>query len=782
MEKKRRRSLILTLALTLALCFIAAFTFLLFPATAPTVYAGANEDADAAMWSAIKGVEASINNGASVHTTQAYRIQFTTKINDNNMQTVNEMVNNAADERLDDFIFPIYKKYCTSFAILMFFDQSKIPALSEGMTGVTFGYDDYDTYYRAVLPNVLSISGEHIAIGGRKYYPAKKQYINTSEEYSAIQQGTVFDFNTGKEGKDTVWVPVLAIGGGYVTGPINDVTNDDKVNINAKLIHNPNAVRSVSGVSQAAYEDAFWEYEDEDDEEYIEIIQKTLLTNMGTPQKFEELTPNDSINNLIQTNPLNLHAVAGAELDGSGNIKWTCTVNTANFNVWKREIMDVEIRWLVREYKEGMSGDSLETNIRNALLIHVDKNPIANGENYVSSFTFKPADRKTIYIAIPYIRAVGIKPTSAGGLYVEYQGDETGPGGTYVICEQNDNARSIDMILGDDGEYTYNFIYLEEIEGTPFAEKKTKTITVTERINMDETSSKKLAGYIGQEDKVNSKGQIECLMSYINNWYIDQATADNYNIYAMYSFIPLTIVNESNGTEAILLSLIPFANIDGTNEYSKLITSLKDKEGKSYFERIDDVAVGDLYGYFYTYSYESESKDPNWQVDNEQYNGSIVYFTELERTEYKVGYVEIGTYGTIAGAVGGAIIGAIVGGPKGAVIGAFVGGAAVGVLSATTASLFGCEQDSETIYHHVEYGFLDCTNMLPSNYYDTEEEPELEIWETIALIAVAIFELYLILSINAKFKMPLIARLIVIAALIGLCVWGDIALYQFFLN
>ena len=781
MEKNRRRSLILTLALTLALCFIAAFTFLLFPASAPTVYAGANEEADAAMWSAIKGVEASISNGAQVHTSQAYTIKFTTEINNDNMQTVYDAVDDAADERLDDFFICPYKKYCASFAILMFFDQSKIPALSQTLSGVTFGYDDYDTYYHAVRPNVLTISGEHIAVAGKKYYPAKKQYISTSEEYSTTMQGTVYSFNAGKEGKDTVWVPVLVIGGGYVTGPINDFGNDDKVNINAKLIYNPNAVRSVSGVSQAAYEDAYWEYEDLDEEE-IDVVQKTLLTNMGTPQKFEELTTNDSIDNLIQTNPLNLHATAGAELDGNGNIRWSCTVNAANFNVWKSEMMSVEIRWLVREYKEGMSQDSFSENLLKAIQVYTDNNPTIDGENYVSTFSFAPVGRETIYIAIPYVRAVGLKPSSSDGVYIEYQGDENGPGGTYVVCEQNDNARSVNMLLEDDGEYTYNFVYLEELEDTPFAIKKTKTITSTERINMDKITSKELADIIEQEDKINSKGQIECLMSYINNWYIDQATADNYNIYAMYSFIPLTIVNESNGTDAILLSLIPFANIDGTNEYSKLITSLKDKEGKPYFERIDDVAVGDLYGYFYTYSYESESKDPNWQVDNEQYNGSIVYFTELERTEYKVGYVEIGTYGTIAGAVGGAIIGAIVGGPKGAVIGAFVGGAAVGVLSATTASLFGCEQDSETIYHHVEYGFLDCTNMLPSNYYDTEEEPELEIWENIALIAVAIFELYLILSINAKFKMPLIARLIVIAALIGLCVWGDIALYQFFLN
>jgi hypothetical protein len=77
--------------------------------------------------------------------------------------------------------------------------------------------------------------------------------------------------------------------------------------------------------------------------------------------------------------------------------------------------------------------------------------------------------------------------------------------------------------------------------------------------------------------------------------------------------------------------------------------------------------------------------------------------------------------------------------------------------------------------------------MTPSGYYDTEEEPDgtfddLSEFEKIAMILIIALELILIVGALGKFKvLGPIPCFIFILILIGLFIWADITIFNFFI-
>ena len=96
-------------------------------------------------------------------------------------------------------------------------------------------------------------------------------------------------------------------------------------------------------------------------------------------------------------------------------------------------------------------------------------------------------------------------------------------------------------------------------------------------------------------------------------------------------------------------------------------------------------------------------------------------------------------------------------------------------------ALFGMQKESETIYHNVEYGFLDCTNSLPQGGYDTNKDPlekETPAYVSIIIIVLAIIELFFISFAFVKFgPLPIVFKIILLIILIALCVWADITIW-----
>lgn len=772
----RRRKITILLCAFL-LCFISALAVVF----APTRATLAEPVEDQALQSAIDAAGFSVNDGAKVSTQSPYILRF-----DFTIPTSSAAISNALDDALQaekDSYFILSHSGSKVATFVMLFQADMLPYLNENLAGVELDWTGRDNPGKGTLlgntPLLESAYDDmHLDIDGYEYYPTR---VFTGEEIQGGTGGGAYvSLDVGKENINTEYVPILVVYAGYYTaGPLWMSAGSYHA---TKLVYNPNAERSVTYVSNRILEDeSYWENEDEQDNE---MIRNVLLENTEGNAPVFELEETDTVKNLIASNPLGLQMVAGATYNENANgLSWRCQFNAVNFDVWKQTIKELTLWWIIVDFDSyastGETWGDFQWNMDNAKRVIPEVDYILNGEYYESTITYVPeeSDADINYIAIPFIKAVGYK-SAADTWAFPFEGITAG---TYITCEARDNFRSVAYFIEPKGPFVYTFTYLEALEGKPFALKKTKTITLDERIDFNTfTKMKQFADLIGLETK---EGNITCLMSRVNWWTIEQTSANNYNIGAMYSLIPLTFRNDKNEVESQELGLIPFTNIDTKNLYAQQLTSLKDKEGKPYFETLHDVETSDLYGYFYTYSYESEYEDPNWQLNPNSYNGSIVYFTELEKVEYKTGYMEAASIGAIPGAIAGAIVGTLVGGIGGLIVGVATGGLCGAAMAGGLAALFGAEQDSTSVYYNIEYGFLDCSTMTPGNGYDTEKDPELQEWEKIILAVVAIFEVVILFSVAPKFKVfGWIGILIGCAAIIAGFVWADIALYNFLLT
>ena len=772
----------------LLLLISACVIFLLMAFSSFSLVARADQAENDALDSAIQSADIEILDGAQASTLSPYVMAWQISIPVADREAIAEALTQAHKTKADDYFSLQVSAKSIQYRLLLF-DESKIPAISAGLNGVKMTHDDYGVnftqgmgtnlveLYSIMTSGKVPLRQPGIIVDDETFYP--EYDIEITEDFKVNGKDDLYRVSiyTGADNTQTNYVPILVVYGGYFTSGAAWIGSYAHV-VN-RLIYNPNAVRSLNYVSTSALEDE--DFMAEADDEDIAILNE----NVTATQVPDNLEASETITNLENTYPLEFVINSGAEYDAlTGGISWTASFNIANFNQWKKQAGKISLWWIVLEFDNlsdtGNKALDFENNQKAAVRTYAEYGYAENGDKYVSTLTFSPAPGKenVYYIAIPFIKITGVKASATAGTSVGFDGAVSG---SYVFCNANDNARSVNSLIGDTGEYTYTFTYAEALDGKPFAIEKTKTITRTERIDFNNMDMGDFASII--DVKLDDNGNICCLLSKVNYWLIDQTTINTYNVYAMYSIIPLTFTNDKREVEVQYLGLIPFSNIDNRSEYATLLTSLKDKDGKPYFATEYDVEKTKLYGYFYTYSYESEKADPNWVISQDSYNGYISYFTHLENVQYKMGYMEIGGYGALGGAMLGAVVGTLIAPGVGTIVGAVVGGVAGFGLAGGTAALFGAEQDSKNIYYNIEYGFLDCTTMTPGGFYDTEKEPELQIYEKIALIVVAVFELMILAWFLGKFKSLVpIGCFILAVILIGLFIWGDIWLYQFFLT
>ena len=772
MTKKRRYITLLFCACVL--CLVAAMIIMFVP-TSKKVNADASKDQ--ALQSALDGVTFSVNDGAQVSVQSPYVLRFNFTVTDSHANTL-AALSTALEAKKEDYILLAQSGKKTGVYMLIF-KEDELPTLNSNLSGVELDWkykDDPEEEGYAFGNDILLDTADnmHLDINGVDYHP---EYVFDFSSFENIEtRQHLVSINVGKENNNTNYVPILVLYAGYYTsGPLCSWMHAYHA---TKLVYNSNAVRSVATVSSRAL----------DDEDYIDYYDESELNvlrqNVGGGQPAQKLEETTTISQLKGSYPLNFEMLAGATFDNSNkSITWECRFNAVSFDTWKQSMDKMTLWWFVMEFDRyantGDTVDDFNWNLSNAVRTWPEHRYELTGAYYTSTVTYVPDEGKqdTYYIAIPFIKVVGYKNAAGSGM-VPF---EDVASGTYVTCEAKDNARSVSYYIAPTGPFYYTFTYLEELENKPFAEKKTKTVMLEESIDFNTFTEMSQFADLLELDMHN--GNITCLMSKVNWWAINQLSASTYNISAMYTLIPLTFTNDKKEIKSQELGLIPFTNIDAKNLYAQQITSLKDKEGKPYFETLYDVEPGNLYGYFYTYSYESEYEDPNWQLNKDSYNGSIVYFTELADVQYKIGYMEVAAIGGITGAVTGAIIGTIAGGVGGFFVGAAVGGISGAVLSGGAASLFGCEQDSKSIYYNIEYGFLDCTTMHPGNEYETEKDPELQEWEKIVLALAIIIEVIALAGVAPKFKVfGVLGMIIFSAAVIAGFVWIDIALYNFLLT
>lgn len=748
-----------TIIILIGLCF----SFLLMALFSSVSVASAGATENNVLESRLDSAGIEILDGASVSTAEEYTISWRIKIPGADLDKIDQANETARLSKYEDY----FLKGATSGktrASLILFDETKIPTLSAGLPNV-------DVIILFGVP-MLYHNDEMLT-------PAYKIDIDLEERpeneiYRAKQY-------VGKNNVYKSYVPVLVTWTSYHTeGWLGSTPYDYR---HERLDFNVNTTRSVQLVSQRTLDDY-----DAGELELDEWALSVLQANVGATYTPPELEETEEITNLESAYPLDFEMISGASLnDDQDRIVWKCSFNLANFNEWATKASNVSLTWMLLKFSDYIATDNpksdFEINCAAAQEIKTEQTFSAENDLYVSTFSYQPtADNEmTAYIAIPFIKVIGLKAnTTADG--VSFSGVTSG---TYVLCEMKDNGISLYTLKGGTGKFTYTFAWLEELENKPFAIEKTQTVTLDERLDYDSMQMRDFAELLDIE--IDDNGNIGCLMSKILQWTIDQPTIDTFSVYATYSLIPLTFTNDKGQVKVQNLGLVPFTKIETNNEYATLLTSLRDREGVPFFESEYSVEKSKLYGYFYTYSYESEYKDPNWTLNEDKYNGYISYFTSLERQEYKVGYMELAGYGSLAGITAGAVIGTIIAPGVGSLVGAVVGGVACGSATALVGSLFGCEQDSTTVYYNIEYGFLDCTTMTPGGYYDTEEEPDgtfddLSEFEKIAMILIIAIELILIVGALGKFKvLGPIPCFIFILILIGLFIWADITIFNFFI-
>ena len=713
----------------------------------------------------IDGADIKILDGAQVSTASPYVIKFNVSIPDTEHSNIQTALKNAHEKKIEDYVILRTSERALQYR-LMLFDESKIPPISASLNNVR--YNVLGVAFNTPLKfGIITEDG-----------PATPDYTINLNKSGALVSGVptwTGSVNVGKENVHTSYVPILCIFASYYTDGAFGTSQYSYVY--TRLIYNPNAVRSVSYVSQMALADEEIEYEDYE----IRVLEENLESG-GTVDNLEE---SEIITNLETSAPLNFAPLAGATYDEiSGGITWSCKFNVANFNTWKQTINHLSLWWIVVEFDNyvdtGNVKEDFPLNYSAAEKVYPEWNYYIEGDEYVSTVTFVPPDScySENYIAIPFIKAVGVKASVSAGMSIGFNGVASG---TYVLCDDIDNVRSVMSLLGDTGEYSYSFTWLEAIEGKPFALLQSKTLVLPQRLDFNTIEMADFANMLNLQ--LNDNGDIECLLSKVTYWFVQQNDINNYTVNAMYTTVPLTFTNDKRETRVQILGLIPFANIDGESEYAKLLTSLRNKDGVPYFNSLYEVEINELYGYFYTYSYESEISNPNWNVNQDAYNGYIAYFTELTGVQKNIGYMEIGSYGSVFGGVTGLIIGTIAGGPVGAVVGAIVGGVAGYGLSAAIGSLFGASQDTTYTYYNVEYGFLDCTTMTHGGLYKTQAPPELQSYEKIVIVVYALLAVYILATFLNKFRgLHWIIKLILALALIAGFVYGGIALYDFFLT
>lgn len=784
MEKSTKKRYLILLAFVMVVCLFFGF------GAVRTARAASVEDTGQSLQTAIDAADITITDGAKVSLMTPYVLGWEVNISE---QTITNIASaaQAHHQALDDLVGWTRDRSGRSVTYnLLVFEEADVPFLTAGLSGCNVGdstgwiekiwhtFDGNLYFKRPESQYALNYKQ------GDTVYSAAPKFIIPLDATAGRRTVSI---TTGAENKSTNYVPIVFID---VHVGAKRVFEDPFGYSYQGLIYNNKCHRSVTYVANAYMqmmeEEGYWEKTDEE----IMAEYAVMMQNVQGGQALEELEESDTLTQLQTAYPLNFAIRAGATFVPEYQaLKWTCTFNTESFANWKNTVSKISLWWIVLKADDYISNGTLAENFKfnyeSAIRVYPEHQYRTDGTtgNYISDITYIPGEgnEETSYIAIPFIKIVGISAPVASEFSLSYKDVASG---CYVLCENVDNARSVAEFTAEDPDtvYTYTFEYLEAMEDRPFAVRKTKTITRDERLDYNEMTMEDYAAIIGA--KTNSNGEIECLLSKINYWgWSQHADGVTYGIHAMYTLIPLTFRNDRGDTQVQFLGLIPFTNIDGTNEYAKTLTSLTDKNGKSYFNSLYEVEASDLYGYFYTYSYASEYANPNWQLSPDSYNGYLSYFTECTHSEYRRGYMEIGTYGSLGGAIVGAIIGTIVAPGTGTLVGAAIGAGAGGILTATVASLFGCQQDSTTTYYYVEYGFLDCTTMTPNGFYKTLEDPKMTELEMI-IFALAIFlELFVIEWAWLKFKrVPWWLQLVLFVAVVGLLVFADVMLYTFFLN
>ncbi len=747
-----------------AIIFFGVALYLLFGGFSPGVSAKADADtSNARLQATLDSAEISIVDGASVSIQSPFVLSFGVNVGKTVDSDIETSLKKAYDDVDEEFFWVDCYQWYTQYKLLLF-EEDILPELFLGLPGVSVKYD----IDKSIFSNSFITVDDAIVIDGVEYKTERSMSIKNVIP-SRDEQGNKsyrLSFQLTKEDIHKNYIPILVVFAGYYcAGPFGI---DAYYYAATRLIYNKNSVRSVSMVSNAALESGY--YEDDD------VALKVLAQNVQGNNNSDNMQPSGTLTNLIDNYPLDFQIDAGATLSADGQgLTWRCTFDLTNFNKLESSVKKVSLWWVILPFDDYTK--DFNKNISTAIRVLPEHDFFVDDSKYVSEVTFYPDDVDEYYIAIPAIKVVGYKSSAQSETVVPFSDVVSG---TYLVAEPRDNARSLATLLGDTGEYTYTFIYLEEIEGKPFALEVSETKTLKKRLDFNQLAHEDFADMLNLE--TNEDGEVECLLSTVVHWLVEQDDISNYTIYAMYSLIPLTFENDLREVEVEMLGLIPFTQIDDRGTYATLLTALKDKEGNRYFETLNEVDKTKLYGYFYTYSYESEKANPNWDVNKDKYDGYISYFTELTHVEYKIGYSEIGSYGAIGGAIIGATIGAICGGPAGMLIGAVIGGVAGGTLAAGAAALFGCEQDSREVYYNIEYGFLDGTTKNPGGHYDTKADPELQIFEKILLAVVGLFELYLFMSVMSKFKINWITSLIIGLVMLGLFGWLDYELYLFFLK
>ena len=774
MQKTKKKYAVFALILACLACMLGAF--LSFRQTTKVALAKANNDIE----EAFDRADVKILDGARLSTSTPYVIAWDISINEDDYNEINNAINSGYASAKNDYYYLMHSQvFC--YGELWLFDEATIPSLSVGLNnvGYYFGMVGDNSHPLTALKTIHFDYG--IEINGDKFSPDYKIKLN-QKTLSPDGNGNLvshISVNVGRNNVHKTYVPMFVFIGGYVTVGLGG--SGASAPTGGTVVYNPNAVRSVSQVANR-----YWEMNGENiNEENDPVEYKVMLENLEGSQILDNLKSNELIEGLEAGSPLNLEIIPGATYDADVNgIQWKCTFNIANFQAWRNSIEHLSVWWIVLEYDEYLSSGNVAIdfnyNYAAALRVYPEVAYYEDGQKYVSEITFVPEDDQTYYIAIPFIKVVGVKAPVATAYRIPFEGVAAG---TYILTDNIDNARSIESLLGinEDTVYTYSFEYLRPYEDRPFALRETKTITKSTRIDFSKMDMEDYAKLLDLD--VNDKGQISCLLSIVNFWFINQQTASSYSIHAMYSIIPFTIKNDFGQTDVLYLGLIPFDNIDGTDEYAKLLTSLRDKDGHPYFSNPNEVAVSDVYGYFYTYSYKSEQSKPNWTLDQDQYTGAISYFAQCTGSKYNRGYVEIGSYGAIVGGIAGAVVGTVIAPGLGTVIGAAVGAGAGYLLSASAAKFFGCKQDSTTTYYYVEYGFLDGTTMTPEAFFKLQKDPEMTMIEKVVFAVAILMELFAVMWAWNKFKgAPFWLQIILFSAFVGLLVYGDILLWQFFLT
>lgn len=552
------------------------------------------------------------------------------------------------------------------------------------------------------------------------------------------------------------------------------------------VLVNTNAIRGVRQVSASAYEKNAWIWNDELGNVLEEdlVFKNILLANMGEQVAIQELENSLFIEDLQTNHPLDLTMFAGAEFSEE-KLMWKCKIRTVGYDEWKKVIEKLSVNWMILEFEDfdntGSPYEDFKRNFSNAQLIVPESTLTVDGENYISTVTFAPEDDATYYIAIPYIKAIGVKPQVVNRYHIAF---EDVASGTYILCDENDNARSKASFLGDeDGNFVYNFHYLKSYSDKPFAKAEVKTLSRTERIDFNNVGMADFAEICGLE--LNKEGNVECLLSIIDYWFIEQSSTHTYNIRASYSVLPLTFQDDQGLYEVKYVGLVPFSSLSHVGLEDAPVTMLKNTKGDPYFTTLWEVKPYELYGYFYAYSYATNQTVPNWQVNPDMYDGVIVYFTRKVAQMYQIGYGEALKDVALSGLLGlGKKVSTVANANAEALENLLIatGGDVCGDWVENAHTGFSNKWNSETITYNIEYGFLDGTSLTPGIFYKTEAEGEISQWEQILLIIIIGAEVIALCWFLSKIKkLHPVFVVIAMLAFVGLFIWLDILAWNFFL-